>query len=118
MYNVTNSSAAIHNFLAPGPTGTSGEKCNRVRITLTNFNSASEVRIAGIWMIGYNSKSLASTLVSRVDGTMMSNLNPEKNGVYYLGVDAKRWYEVNSTYFKENGTRLESKYGRLSSNNT
>ena len=124
VYNVTNSSEAIHNFLAPGPTGTSGEKCNRIRITLTNFNSASEVRIAGIWMIGYNSKALASTLLSRVDGTMMSNLNPEKNAVYYLGTSTKRWHEVNATYmkaagnFQEGGIALQDKYGRLGVGNT
>ena len=102
VYNVTNSSEAIHNFLAPGPTGTSGEKCNRVRITLTNFNSASEVRIAGIWMIGYNSKSLASTLVSRVDGTMISHFLPEKTNTYDLGSDTKRWNIVNANTIKAN----------------
>ena len=124
IYNVTNSDLELHHFNANGPSGTTGEKSNCWRIRLTNFNNASEIRIAGIWVIGYNSRTLASTLMSRINGTMLSNLNPEINNTYYLGTSSKKWYEVNASYmkasseFQEGGVSLKNKYARLSEKNT
>lgn len=75
-------------------------------------------------MIGYNSKSLASTLVSRVDGTMMSHFLPEKTNTYDLGSDTKRWNVINAntikanTHLVEGGIYLYQKYGRLGVGNT
>lgn len=75
-------------------------------------------------MIGYNSKSLASTLVSRVGGTMLSHFLPEKTNTYNLGSDTKRWNIVNANTVRANsnlvegGIALQDKYGRLGVNNT
>lgn len=99
--NVTNSSAPILDSGNQGGPGTaSGTPWNRVRITLTNFNTTSP-RIAQIWTQNYGSKGLAYNFLQTGGGTMYGALN--------LSYATSATMTYNSTNpqitFSENGTQ-------------
>jgi len=111
--NVTNSIHGTLNVRSGGPGtsegGTSDGKTNRMRITLTNFNSSIQ-RIAQIWLVNYRSKGLGSAYMLRAGGEMFGTMYPYKDTSYDLGKAANEFRSVYATTLYEGGVSLSSKY--------
>ena len=104
---VTNYGAGI---LARTISHKEGTGFNKIRITLSNFNSTN-FRIAGIFAINYHSYGLSETFISRGgSSSIFGSLSPHANNTYTLGENGKQWNEVRGKILIENGTSLVDKY--------
>jgi len=92
--DVTDNIHGTLNISSHGPNegdgGLANTATNRLRITLTNFNSASQKRIAQIWLVNYGSKGLGSAYMLRSGGEMFGTPYPYNNNSYDLGTTTKK----------------------------
>jgi len=99
-YNTTNNGAG-HVYVTFGhtPVGASnaGGGYNKIRFTLSNFNSTDR-RIAQIGVYFYGSSGVRETYMSRgADDPIFRSITPYANNTYSLGSSSNKWSNVYAT---------------------
>ena len=73
---------------------------NKIRLTFSDWNTATIFRIAQIGIINYSSLGLRETFLPRDGGEMYGNISPYNNSSYDLGSSSKKWNNVYANTFK------------------
>lgn len=77
---------------------------NKIRLTFSDWNTATIFRIAQIGIINYGSFGLRETFLPRDGGEMYGNISPYNNSSYDLGSSSKKWNNVYANTFNGNLT--------------
>ena len=73
---------------------------NKIRLTFSDWNTATIFRIAQIGIINWSSLGLRETFLPRDGGEMYGNISPYNNSSYDLGSSSKKWNNVYANTFK------------------
>lgn len=77
--------------------GTSSDGFNKIRFTFSNFNNASQMRIAQLGIISYNSYGLRETFIPKDGGNVYGNIYPNTNNTLSLGTSSYKYKDVYAT---------------------
>ena len=93
-----NGSGHVNGSVSHAPVGGSnGSGFNKIRITLSDWNTPTDCRIAEIGLLNYASGGLSETFLSKGGGKVYGNIIPFKNNTYDLGSDTNRWRNIYGT---------------------
>lgn len=71
-----------------------GTGFNKMRISLSSWNSSSNFRISAIGIVNYGSSGLREVFVPRDGGSLYGSLTPYANNAYDLGSSSKMWRNI------------------------
>lgn len=91
--SITNNSLGHYSIgCSHAPTGgSSGNGFNMIRLTFSDWATASIFRIAAIGVYNYGSRGLRETFLPRDGGDLYGGLTPYSNSTYDLGSTSKYW---------------------------
>lgn len=79
---------------------------NKIRFTFTNWNNATNFRIAQLGVYNYSSLGSRETSMSRgIDDYVFRNITPNSNNTYNLGSSSNKWANVYATTFTGTATK-------------
>lgn len=84
--------------------GSSSNGFNKIRFTFSDFNGASNFRIAEIGVVSYNGGAATSVCLSRGGGDMYGNITPYADGTGAIGQLNKKWNSICANNFYGNVT--------------
>lgn len=90
----------------PSGATNAGGGFNKIRITISNFNTATDFRIAAIGLLNYGSQGLRETFMPRDGGELLGNITPFKTNTYNLGSTDNVFSNVYATNFVGNASKV------------
>ena len=109
-YNTTtNSIGHFYVGVSHTPSGTSsaGNGFNKIRLTFSDWATATGFRISQIGVYNYGSSGVRETYMSRgIDDYVFRNITPNATNTYSLGDSSHKWKDIQTTSL--NGTTIPS----------
>ena len=76
--------------------GTNINSLNYLRVTLTNFHTTNDHRIASIFLVNYGSTGMLQTFLPRSGGVLYGYIYPDNHNALDLGTSSKAWRSLYS----------------------